>query len=61
MENLSDTFKKTYVVTDDGFVSLTSLHWWQRDKDGWPIETYEGHPFKNFVRIICQNIRKVTG
>lgn len=37
------------------------LPWWRMDKHGWPIETYIGKPVKSAVRIICQNIRKVTG
>jgi len=33
--------------------------WWQKDKNGWPIEQTVGHPFSNFIRIIIQNIRKL--
>ena len=39
-----------------------SYHWWQKDKDGWPIESIEGRGwFSNFVRTVFQNMRKVTG
>ena len=37
------------------------LPWWRIDKHGWTIETYSGKPVKSAVRIIFQNIRKVTG
>jgi hypothetical protein len=33
--------------------------WWRKDKLGWPIETIEGRPIRNFIRIICLNIRKL--
>ena len=33
--------------------------WYLRDKYGWPIEFQEGKG--RFIRIIFQNIRKVTG
>ena len=42
-------------------IDLSSLPWWKKDKNGWPIELYNNKPIKNFFRIICQNIRKVTG
>lgn len=35
--------------------------WWRKDKHGWPIETFKGKPVKSAVRIIFQNIRKLTG
>ena len=35
------------------------LPWYLKDKDGWPIEFQRGKG--RIVRIICQNIRKVTG
>ena len=35
--------------------------WWCRDRLGWPIETFKGKPVKSAIRIICQNIRKITG
>lgn len=42
-------------------VPITKLHWWRKDKDGWPIETVKGHPFSAFIRIVCQNLRKLVG
>jgi len=56
----------------DGIINSWQLHelaaridaampWWRKDKHGWPIETYLGKPVKSAVRIIFQNIRKVTG
>jgi hypothetical protein len=38
-----------------------TLPWWRKDKDGWPITTWEGRPVASFTRILCQNIRKITG
>jgi hypothetical protein len=40
-------------------ILLYQLPWWRKDKYGWPIETVKGHPFKSFIRIIFQNIRKI--
>lgn len=40
-------------------IFVKNLPWYRKDKLGWPIETYEGKPFKSFVRIMFQNIRKV--
>lgn len=37
------------------------LPWWRKDRLGWPIETFIGKPYKSALRIICQNIRKITG
>ena len=37
------------------------LPWWRKDKLGWPIETVKGRRVLNLLRIVCQNIRKVTG
>ena len=34
--------------------------WYRRDSYGWPIETIQGRPVHNFIRIVLQNIRKVT-
>jgi hypothetical protein len=56
----------------DGVINSKQLHelaaridavlpWWRTDKHGWPIETYIGKPVKSAVRIIFQNVRKVTG
>jgi len=36
-----------------------NLPWYLKDKNGYPIEFQEGKG--RLVRIICQNIRKVTG
>lgn len=36
------------------------IPWWRKDKFGWQIETYKGKRFKSFVRIVFQNIRKLT-
>ena len=36
-----------------------ALPWWQKDRLGWPIETFENKPIKSAIRIICQNIRKL--
>lgn len=40
---------------------ISSLPWWRKDKDGWPVVTWQGRPFASFLRVVCQNIRKVTG
>ena len=40
---------------------LNPLPWYKKDKDGWPIEGFVGKPIKSFIRLVCQNIRKVTG
>lgn len=37
------------------------LPWWKKDRFGWPIESIKGQRFNSFMRIICQNIRKITG
>lgn len=38
------------------------LSWWRKDKYGWPIEMIKGRSrFWRFTRILCQNIRKITG
>ena len=41
--------------------TLVAISVWRTDKHGWPIETYIGKPVKSAVRIIIQNVRKVTG
>lgn len=48
-------------LADRRVVPLSSLPWWQKDKYGWPIEIMLNRPVANCLRIICQNIRKVTG
>ena len=40
---------------------ITELPWWRKDKNGWPIETIKGRPFSACIRIVCQNLRKLTG
>ena len=37
------------------------LPWYLVDRFGWPIERFKDKPFKSFMRIVCQNIRKITG
>ena len=37
------------------------LHWWEKDRYGYPIETIKGRPIFAIIRIIFQNIRKFTG
>lgn len=41
--------------------SYNDLPWWKKDRLGWPIETYKNKKFKSFIRLVCQNIRKITG
>ncbi len=40
---------------------IAAMAWYRKDKYGWPIELYKGRPITNFIRIVCQNIRKITG
>ncbi len=40
---------------------MKKYSWWRKDKDGWPIELNIDRPMYNLVRIIFQNIRKITG
>jgi hypothetical protein len=42
-------------------LSAAQLRWWKKDKLGWPIETVNGRPISNITRMMCQNIRKITG
>lgn len=42
-------------------IPITELPWWRIDMNGWPIETVKGHPFRNFVRLLIQNFRKLIG
>ena len=37
------------------------LPWYRKDRLGWPIETWKDRPVASFIRIVCQNIRKITG
>jgi hypothetical protein len=46
-------------LPDCSYTTLDKYPWYRKDKYGWPIETYKGKPFKSFVKIICQNIRKI--
>jgi len=41
--------------------NFSHIPWYRRDKYGWPIERITGKPFKSFVRMVFQNIRKITG
>jgi len=47
------------VQTNKGLLPLNSFPRWKKDKYGWPIETYISRPFKSFIRIVFQNIRKL--
>lgn len=40
---------------------IALMPWWRKDRHGWPITHYPGKPFKSFVRLIFQNVRKITG
>jgi hypothetical protein len=40
---------------------MKELPWYRKDKLGWPIETYKGNKFRSFIRLVFQNIRKITG
>jgi hypothetical protein len=41
--------------------SKSAYPWWRKDKLGWPIELNRDRHVHNFIRIVCQNIRKITG
>jgi hypothetical protein len=41
--------------------NLGDFPWWRKDNQGWPIELYDNSPIGNAVRILFQNIRKITG
>ncbi len=36
-----------------------NMKFYEKDKYGYPIELSINKPFKNFVRLVCQNIRKI--
>jgi len=57
----SSRVDETMVLYKGRRIPLNQLPWWRKDKLGWPIETFRGHPFHSFIRLICQNIRKITG
>lgn len=44
-----------------GGCTMKSLPWYRKDKFGYPIETFKGKPVSSFIRIVCQNIRKIVG
>jgi hypothetical protein len=44
-----------------GGVSNMIAPWWRKDKYGYPIEIWEGRPFKSGLRIFIQNCRKIIG
>lgn len=56
----SDSLERGVIAPLEGR-NKKKLPWWRKDKLGWPIELWKDKPVKNFVRIICQNIRKITG
>lgn len=37
------------------------LSWWRKDQYGWPIEWITNRPVLSALRLVLQNIRKVTG
>ncbi len=41
--------------------SVKDAPWYLRDRLGWPIEIFQDRPLKSLLRVLCQNIRKVTG
>ena len=41
--------------------SVKDAPWYMKDSLGWPIEIYKNKPIKSVLRVICQNIRKITG
>ena len=41
--------------------AIKQMPWYLKDSLGWPIEKIKGRHVHNFVRIVCQNIRKITG
>ncbi len=56
----------------DGVINSKQLHelaarlekhkpFWRVDKFGFPIDTFKGAPIRSVVRIVLQNIRKMTG
>ena len=48
------------VVTHSDIKATTP--WYRKDKYGYPIETYTNRSkLSNFIRIVYQNIRKITG
>lgn len=47
-------------MTDDD-IRIAKLPAWRKDRMGCPIVLTKNRPFYNFLRIICQNIRKITG
>ena len=46
-------------MKDGSYKFVKDLPWYRKDKLGWPIETFNDKPFKSFVRLFLQNIRKV--
>jgi hypothetical protein len=40
-------------------ISEKTFPWWRKDRLGYPIEYIKGKPIRNFIRIICLNIRKI--
>lgn len=48
-------------ISEPVTLDFKHLSWWKKDRLGWPIETFKNKPIKSFLRIVCQNIRKITG
>jgi hypothetical protein len=36
------------------------LPWWQKDKQGWPIEHSKNKPIKFIFRMVVQNLKKIS-
>ena len=56
-----DTLRTQVVELKAENIELKSKHmpWYLKDKYGYPIEFQQGKG--RIMRIICQNIRKITG
>lgn len=47
---------------DSHWCRAKDLPWWRLDQHGWPIERITNRPAPYFwLRVLAQNIRKVTG
>lgn len=41
---------------------IKAMPWYLKDRDGWPIEFVKGRGHLSYwIRVACQNIRKVVG
>lgn len=66
-------FKRALAVAyTDGVIDSKQLHElcarfdrvpapWLMDKQGFPIKQFKGKPIRSFIRVVLQNIRKLTG